>query len=40
MTVSESDGIAVIQIERTGPLNSDILVNISTANGTALGKRF
>ena len=40
VTVSENDGIAVIQIERTGPLNSDISVNISTANGTALGKRF
>ena len=40
MTVIENDGIAVIQIERTGPLNSDIFVNISTVNGTALGKWF
>ena len=39
VTVSENDGIAVIQIERTGPLNSDISVNIATVNGTALGKR-
>ena len=39
VTVSENDGIAVIQIERTGPLNSDISVNIETVNGTALGEQ-
>ena len=40
VTVIENDGIAVIQIERSGPLNHEILVNISTVNGTALGEKF
>ena len=39
VTVSENDGIAVIQIERTGPLNRDISVNIETVNGSALGEQ-
>ena len=38
VTVMENDGIAVIQVKRTGPLNEEILVNISTVNGTALGE--
>ena len=39
VTVSENDGIAVIQVKRTGPMNSDLLVKISTVNGTALGEK-
>ena len=37
VTVFENDTTAVIRIERRGLLNSDILVNITTVDGTALG---
>ena len=37
VTVYESNGIAMIMIERSGLLNSDIMVNITTMDGTALG---
>ena len=37
VTVFENDSTAVIRIERRGLLNSDILVNITTVDGTALG---
>ena len=38
MTVYENDGMAMVQIERSGPLNSDIFVNITTVDGSAIGK--
>ena len=37
VTVYESNGIAMIMIERSGLLNNDIMVNITTMDGTALG---
>ena len=37
VTVYEGDGTAMIMIERSGPLNNDIMVNITTIDGTALG---
>ena len=40
VTVSKNDETALIQIERIGPLNSEISVKISTVNGTALGEKF
>ena len=35
--VFENDGTAVVGITRSGPLNSDVSVNITTIDGTALG---
>ena len=37
MMVFENDGIAVVEITRSGPLNSDVSVNVTTADGTASG---
>ena len=37
VTVYEGDGTVMILIERSGPLNDDIMVNIITMDGTALG---
>ena len=34
----ENDGIAVVQIERSGPLNSAILIQVFTVDETAIGK--
>ena len=35
--IMENDGIAVIQIERSGPLNSAILIQVLTIDETAIG---
>ena len=37
MIVMENDGTAIVQIERSGPLNSAILIQVFTVNETALG---
>ena len=37
MIIMENDGIAVIQIERSGPLNSAILIQVLTVDETAIG---
>ena len=37
MTISENDKAAVVQITRSGPLHSEILIHIATENGTAMG---
>ena len=37
VTVFENVSYAVIQIERRGLLDGDILVNVTTVDGTALG---
>ena len=37
VTIFENVKAAVVQIKRSGPLNSGILIRISTANGTAIG---
>ena len=37
MMVFENDGTAMVEITRSGPLNSDVSVNITTVDGTALG---
>ena len=37
VTTSENDKAAVVEIKRSGPLHSGILIRIATANGTALG---
>ena len=36
--VMENNGIAVVQIERSGPLNSAILIQVTTVDVTAIGK--
>lgn len=36
--VMENDGAVIVQIERSGPLNSAILIQVSTVDGTAIGK--
>ena len=36
--VMESNGIAVVQIERSGPLNSALLIQVTTGDVTAIGK--
>ena len=38
MTVMENDEAAIVQIERSGPLNSVTLIQVLTVNETALGK--
>ena len=35
--VFENEGVAVVQIKRSGPLNNEILVNVATMDGTAIG---
>ena len=37
--IMENDGAAIVQIERSGPLNSAILIQILTVDETALGKK-
>ena len=37
MMVFENDGTAVVEITRHGLLNSDVSVNVTTVDGTALG---
>ena len=37
VTVFENDKMAMIEIDRNGPLDGDIYVNITTVDGTALG---
>ena len=38
VTVFENDKVAVVQIERSGPLDSEILIHVATVDGTAIGK--
>ena len=38
MTIFENDKVAVIQIERSGPLNSGTSILVTTVDGTAIGK--
>ena len=38
VVVMENDGNAVVQIKRSGPLNSVLLIQVSTADRTAIGK--
>jgi len=33
----ENDGAAVVQIKRSGSLKSEVLVNVATMDGTAIG---
>ena len=35
--VFENNGEAVVQITRSGPLNSAILIQVTTVDGTAIG---
>ena len=35
--VFENNGAAVVQIERSGPLHSPILIQVATVDGTAIG---
>ena len=38
MIAMKNDGAAVVQIERSGPLNNAILIQVLTVDETALGK--
>ena len=38
VTVFENDKVAVVQIKRSGPLNSGILIHVVTVDGTAIGQ--
>ena len=37
VTVYENDGVAVVQIERSEQLDSDIMIYVTTVDGTAKG---
>ena len=37
VTIVENDGVAVVQIERSEQLDSDIMIYIATVDGTAIG---
>ena len=37
VTIFENDKAVVVQIERSGPLNREISMHVSTVNGTARG---
>ena len=37
VTINENDGIAVVQIERSEQLDSDIMIYVTTVDGTAIG---
>ena len=38
MTVFENDGVAVVQIERSEPIFIGVSINVTTSDGTAIGK--
>ena len=37
VTVYENDGVAVVQFERSGQMESDVMIHVATVDGTAKG---
>ena len=37
VTIFENDGVAVVQFERSEQLDSDVMIYVTTVDGTAIG---
>ena len=37
VTTFENDGVAVVQFERSGQMDSDVMIYVTTVDGTAIG---